>query len=230
MPLKVEWLGLVPYAEGLTLQAEALEARHSGRAGDRLLLLEHPPVVTLGRGAHEENLLVGREALAARGIEVHEVARGGDVTYHAPGQLVGYPIVDLRGRGRDVHRFLRDCEGALIAALAGLGLAGRRVEGKTGVFMEALPGAASGPERKVASIGVGVRKWISCHGFALNVSLALSGFDVIVPCGLEGVAMTSVARELAGAGRAAEPPSELDARVRAAVAEAFERRFAEPVG
>ena len=228
--LKVEWLGLVEYGEGLERQARALaevQARQAEGAGahDRLLLLEHPPVVTLGRSSHEEHLLVSRETLAVRGIGLHEVARGGDVTFHAPGQLVGYPIVDLTARGRDVHRFLRDCEGALIDALAELGLPARRVEGKTGVFMEPESDAGPGaPERKIASIGVGVKRWVTCHGFALNVDLDLEGFDVIVPCGLEGVEMTSIEAERQRAGDA--NGSALAERARAVVAAAFERRFA----
>ena len=120
--LAVEWLGRVDYAESLELQERALEARRSGEAGDRLLLLEHPPVITLGRSADRDNLLLPAELLAGRGIALHEVRRGGDVTYHAPGQLVGYLIADLKARGRaDVHAFLRDMEEALIAALAELG-------------------------------------------------------------------------------------------------------------
>lgn len=209
--LQVEWLGEVPYAHALRLQEQAVSARLAGRTRDRLLLLEHPAVVTLGRSARPENLLAGEDELRARGIEVHAVARGGDVTYHAPGQLVGYLIVDLSERGaRDVHVFLRDVEGALIQALGGLGVPGRRSPGRTGVFV--------GPDRKIASIGVGLRRWVSWHGFALNVSLDLEGFGWIVPCGLHDVRMTSVAAE-AGA------TAGLDARVRKAVAAAFRDVF-----
>ena len=203
--LEVEWLGQVGYLEGLRLQEEALEARRAGQGVDRLLLLEHSPVVTLGRSSRPENLLVPREELARRQIELHEVARGGDVTFHAPGQLVGYFIVDLDARGqRDVHRFLRRVESGLVSALAELGLAGERIEGKTGVFMEREPGAP-GPDRKIASIGIGVRHWITCHGFALNVSMDLEGFKVIVPCGLENVEMTSVVREWGHEGSDPDP-------------------------
>lgn len=189
-----------------------------------MLLLEHPPVVTLGRSTKPENLLCTPDELAARGVERFEVARGGDVTFHAPGQLVGYAIVDLSERReapRDVHRFLRALEDALIEALLAFDLVAARVEGKTGVFME--NDAPGDRDRKIASIGIGVRRWISYHGFALNVSVDLSGFDVIVPCGLEGVDMTSVAAELMRSGRAVPP--DLDVAMREAVREAFERRI-----
>lgn len=219
--LRVDWLGRVGYAAGLELQAKAVEARQSGAAGDRLMLLEHPPVVTLGRAARESNLLLSREALASRGIAVHEVRRGGDVTYHAPGQLVGYLVTDLQARGeRDLHLFLRRMESALIEGLAGLGLCACSVPGRTGVFMKPGEGEQGSPERKVASIGVGVRRWITFHGFALNVTVELSGFDAIVPCGLKDVRMTSVAQEL---GRG---PLGLDARVRTEIAGSFARLFA----
>jgi len=217
--LSIEWLGRIPYAEVLALQERAVAARRRGETGDRLLLLEHPPVVTLGRSTREENLLESREALLERGVEVHEIARGGDVTYHAPGQLVGYLVMDLKARGEpDLHGFVRRMEGALIDALAAFGVAGKRIEGKTGVFVEGVD-ASSEPERKLASIGVGVKRWVTYHGFALNVSTDLRGFEAIVPCGLEGVEMTSVAREL-GVG-----PLGLDARVRKEVGEAFLRAW-----
>jgi lipoate-protein ligase B len=215
--LAVEWLGTVPYAEALALQERRVEAVRAGEAAEALLLLEHPPVVTLGRSAREENLRVAREDLAARGVEVHEVARGGDVTWHGPGQLVGYPIVDLAARGRaDVHRFLRDLEGGLCDALAKLGLACGAGDGMTGVFV-----AASDPPRKIASIGVGLRGWVTWHGFALNVTCDLAGFDAIVPCGLHGVEMTSLAREIGE-----DPAPGLLASVRETVAECFLRRLA----
>ncbi len=218
--LEIEWHGRVPYAQALELQASTVEAVAAGRVGDRLLLLEHPPVVTLGRNTRPENLLLGEAALRERGVELHSVPRGGDVTYHAPGQLVGYPILDLRARGEaDLHVYLRRIEEALIGALGALGLDGRRVEGRTGVFMTE-PGAGAGPARKIASIGVGVRRWVTLHGFALNATIDLAGFEVIVPCGLADVEMTSVAREL-GVG-----PLGLDKRVRAAVEAAFLATFA----
>ncbi len=196
MSIQVEWLGEVPYGQALELQKQAVEDRAAGRTPDRLLLLEHPPSVTLGRSTRPENLLLPEGEMQARGIEVHRVARGGDVTYHGRGQLVGYPIVDLGARDRkDVVAWLRTMEEALIASLAAFSLPACREEGKTGVF---LP--ATSPLRKIASIGVGVRRWVTWHGFALNVTLDLSEFDVIVPCGLEGVEMTSVAREIGREG------------------------------
>jgi lipoyl(octanoyl) transferase len=223
----VEWLGTVPYADGLKLQTEAVEARRSGVTGDRLLLLEHPPVVTRGSSAQDAHLLLDSGGLAERGIELHEARRGGDVTYHAPGQLVGYLIVDLSAcRSRDVHRFLRAMEAALIETLEGFDLPAKRIDGMTGVFVDRgdpPDGEAGSPERKIASIGIGVRHWITYHGFALNVSLDLDGFDVIVPCGLTGVQMTSLQNELSrrpveGAG--------LDDEVRARVGSVFESHFA----
>ena len=215
--LQVEWLGRVPYAEALALQEARVAEVRAGRAGDALLLLEHPPVITLGRNARPENLLQSPDALAERGVELHEIARGGDVTWHGPGQLVGYAILDLQARGRaDVHRFLRDLESGLIDALEKLGLAAEIRSGMTGVFV-----APSAPPRKIASIGVGLRGWVTWHGFALNVDPDLAGFDAIVPCGLQGVEMTSIARELGEAAAA-----DLPARSREAVADAFVRRFA----
>ncbi len=212
----VEWLGRVRYADALALQQQAVADRIAGRTGDRILLVEHPAVVTLGRSTDPANLRETPEALRARGIDVHEIARGGDVTWHAPGQLVGYPVLDLEALGRrDVHDHLRRLEAALIDALEVLGVPAERVPGRTGVFVDrARSPRAGGPPRKIASIGVGVRKWVTYHGFALNVSNDLAGFDAIVPCGLLDVAMTSVAAEL-------EPGpvgSGLDARVRAVVA------------
>jgi lipoate-protein ligase B len=216
--LRVEWLGRVAYGEALALQERRIEARRRGEADDALLLLEHPPVITLGRRGREENVLVPAAALAARGIEVHRVARGGDATYHGPGQLVGYLVADLAARGEaDAGALLRRIEAALIAALGALGVEGYTRPGQTGVF--ATPGAP-GPARKVASIGVGLRGWISWHGFALNVTLDPADFDVIVPCGLRDVAMTSLAREL---GERA--PADLEPRTRCAVTACFQEAF-----
>ena len=173
--------------------------------------------MTLGRSAKDDHLLVDAGALAARGVAVHEVARGGDVTYHGPGQLVGYPIVDLGARdARDVHAWLRTLEELLGEALVALGVPWRRVPGWTGVFVD----APDPRPRKIASIGVGVRGWVTLHGFALNVDLDLAGFDAIVPCGLHAVEMTSVARELG-----ARAPAGLAGRARAAVRCAFEARL-----
>lgn len=219
--LRIEELGRVPYAEALQLQEAALEARRRGERPDTLFLLEHPPVVTLGRGSREEHLLSSRETLRARGFEIFEVRRGGDVTYHGPGQLIGYPVLDLAARGeRDLHAYLRSLEQVLVEALARLGVPARTLRGCTGVFVgegEARPGRFP---RKLASIGVGVRGWVTWHGFALNVDVGLEAFEDIVPCGLQGVEMTSVAREL--------PVSafeDLPARVREAVRVAFLARW-----
>jgi lipoyl(octanoyl) transferase len=225
--LAVEWLGRVSYSDALALQEAAVEARRHGATGDRLLLLEHPPVITLGSSSHAQNLLVDEKELARRGVEVHRVRRGGDVTCHAPGQLVGYLIVDLAARrSRDVHRFLRRIEAALIDALAALGLPARSRQGMTGVFVEpAGEGPAASCDRKIASIGIAVRHWVTYHGFALNVGPDLSGFDAIVPCGLQGVEMTSVARELALDGALLEGLAE---RVRERVGDAFRNAFPDP--
>ena len=227
--LSVEWLGLVPYGEALALQEAAVADRAEGRTGDRLLLLEHPPVVTLGRATKPGSLLFDEARLRALGIERFEVGRGGDVTYHGPGQLVGYPIVDLsRPDRRDVHRFLRELEAGLIDALAEWAIPACRVEGRTGVFVDRprsrKPG---GPPRKLASIGIGLRRWVTWHGFALNVDLDLGGFDAIVPCGLPDVVMTSVERELAiERGEADRRRDEaLAARVREAVARSLRKRL-----
>jgi lipoate-protein ligase B len=222
--LAVEWLGRVSYSEALALQEAAVEARRRGSSGDRLLLLEHPPVITMGSSSHEQNLLLDETELARRGVEVHRVRRGGDVTCHGPGQLVGYLIVDLMARrSPDVHRFLRLIEAALIDALGSLGVPAQRLQGMTGVFVK--PGSkdpVAACDRKIASIGVAVRHWVTYHGFALNVGPDLSGFDAIVPCGLHGVEMTSVAHELAIDSAALEGLAE---RVREQVGEAFRSAF-----
>ncbi len=211
MSLEIDFLGTVPYGQALDLQKQAVEDRRAGRSPDRLLLLEHPPAVTLGRNTKPENLKVSESELQRRGIEVHRVARGGDVTYHGRGQLVGYPIVDLEARGeKDVVAFLRKIEGVLIDVLATLNLSATREEGKTGVFVR-----DTSPLRKIASIGIGVKGWVTWHGFALNTTLDLKEFEVIVPCGLADVEMTSVAAELG-----ASTPSLFD-EVRDEVADQF---------
>jgi lipoate-protein ligase B len=220
-PLAIEWLGRVPWPEALERQRKCVEARRAGAGPDTLLLLEHPPVITLGRRSEPAHLLESRESLAARGIEVHEASRGGAVTYHGPGQLVGYLILDLAARGAaDVHRYLRSLESDLVAALAALGVGAGACAGRTGVF--AAPQAA-GPPRKLASIGVGLRGWVSYHGFALNVDLDPADFAPIVPCGLHGIEISSLARELG-----ARAPADLAARARAAVADAFAARWDRP--
>ncbi|HMJ57990.1 MAG TPA: lipoyl(octanoyl) transferase LipB [Gemmatimonadales bacterium] len=183
--LEVIEAGLVPYAEALDWQRSLAQARIEGRIPhDLLLLLEHPPVVTLGRNSQESHVL--RPA----GVDVIEVERGGDVTFHGPGQLVGYPIIDLSGYKQDLHWYLRTLEQALINALAALHIPAERNPGYTGVWTRG---------RKIASIGVHVKKWVTWHGFALNVTTDLTEFQRIVPCGIAGVEMTSVEKEL-GAG------------------------------
>jgi len=187
--LLVADLGTMAYADALALQRAVARARISGEIGeDLLLLVEHPPVVTLGRSSKERHLLASPALLAARGVELFEVERGGDVTFHGPGQLVGYPIVDLKRHKQDLHWYLRQVEEALIRALAPLGIQGERSTGYTGVWTHG---------RKIASIGVHARDWVTWHGFALNVTTDLGYFDLIVPCGIASVEMTSVARELA---------------------------------
>lgn len=238
--LSVEWLGRVPYGEALALQEAAVRERAEGRSGDRLLLLEHPPVITLGRSTKPDSILFDAARLHALGIERFEVARGGDVTYHAPGQLVGYPIVDLSAPGRrDVHAFLRQLEAGLIDALEEWAIPACRVDGRTGVFIDrARTRRPGGPQRKIASIGVGLRRWVSWHGFALNVDLDLAGFDAIVPCGLADVVMTSIARELAiaqtsgdrGEVRPEMLPAARDAALAARVRDAVARTIGKRLG
>ena len=179
--------GTLPYAEALTLQREVASARIAGTIPhDVLLLVEHPPVVTVGRSARSQNVRCTPSFLASRGVEFHEVERGGDVTFHGPGQLVGYPIVDLKRHKQDLHWYLRQVEEALIRGLDDLGVGADRHPGMTGVWTQG---------RKIASIGVHARDWVTWHGFALNVTTDLSFFDLIVPCGIDGVVMTSIERE-----------------------------------
>src|SRR5918993_1390458 len=186
--LLVSDLGAMPYGDALPLQRAVARARIAGELGeDLLLLVEHPPVVTLGRSSKERHLLASPAVLAARGVELFEVERGGDVTFHGPGQLVGYPIIDLKRHKQDLHWYLRQVEEALIRAVAPLGIVGERSAGYTGVWTQG---------RKLASIGVHARDWVTWHGFALNVTTDLAYFDLIVPCGIDGVVMTSVEREL----------------------------------
>ena len=183
-------LGRRRYGEVLELQRQLCRQRMSGElADDLLLLVEHEPVVTLGRGTRATSLPVPAAGLAARGFEVFDVERGGDVTLHAPGQLVGYPILDLTGWRRDLHWYLRQLEEVLIRGLETVGVTAGRDPGRTGVWTGG---------RKIASIGIHVKQWVTFHGFALNVTTDLSHFDLIVPCGLTGVTMTSVGRERPG--------------------------------
>jgi lipoyl(octanoyl) transferase len=181
----VEQLGTVDYAAGLALQHERVSQRKAGAIPDTLLLLEHPHVYTLGRNAHRENVLVSPEFLRSRGAEVFETDRGGDVTYHGPGQLVGYPILDLAQHRRDIAWFMRSLEEVFIRVAADYGFEAGRVAGVTGVWV--------GNEKLVA-MGVHISRWVTSHGFAFNVNTDLRYFDWIVPCGLRNKGVTSIAR------------------------------------
>ncbi len=186
--LLVRDLGRREYAEVLELQRDLCRQRIAGEIDqDILLLVEHEPVITLGRGTHPESLPVPKAEIERRRVEVFEVERGGDVTYHGPGQLVGYPIIDLRRHREDLHWYLRRLESGLIDALGQLGIQAEPNPGLTGVWTRG---------RKLASIGIHVKQWVTFHGFALNVTTDLSYFDLIVPCGIRDVVMTSVATEL----------------------------------
>jgi len=186
LPLLTRWLGRVSYVDAARLQESLVLERRREACPDTLLLLEHPPVLTLGRGGDPRHVLLGADELARRDIEVHETGRGGDVTFHGPGQLVGYPVVRLPPERRDAHRYLRDLESALIRTAESYGLAAGRQPGLTGVWV--------GGE-KLAAIGVRLSTgWITSHGFALNVSTDLSQFEAIVPCGIADRGVTSLAR------------------------------------
>jgi lipoyl(octanoyl) transferase len=217
--LEVITAGVVPYGAALDWQRALAQARLDGTLDhDLLLLLEHPPVVTIGRTGTGEHVSAPAALLAQKGVEVFEVERGGDVTYHGPGQLVGYPIFDLRtgGHRQDLHWYLRTVEAALISALAQVDIAAERRPDYTGVWTR-------GGERKIASIGVHVKQWVTWHGFALNVNTDLSYFDLIVPCGIPDVVMTSVEREQGAGSR--EPDVPLWQRATAAVTKGFEQAF-----
>jgi len=186
-PLHWDFLGRVPYREAVERQHAVRDALKRGEGEDHLLLLEHPPVYTLGRNASAADILAAPEWLAERGIEVEECDRGGQVTYHGPGQLVGYPVVNLSPDRRDVRRYVRDLQEVLIRTLADYGVAAAVREG------QAFVGVWAG-EDKIASIGVHLSRWITTHGFALNVTTDLSHFAGIIPCGLRGIGMTSIER------------------------------------
>jgi lipoate-protein ligase B len=212
--LLVTDLGTRPYTEALALQRAVARARISGAVEeDVLLLLEHPPVVTLGRSSKQHHLLASPALLAKRGVELFEVERGGDVTFHGPGQLVGYPIVDLKRHKQDLHWYLRQVEEALMRAVATFGIVGERNPGRTGVWAQG---------RKLASIGVHARDWVTWHGFALNVTTDLTYFDLVVPCGIAEVDMTSIAREL----ELARAPRDADATLATLARERVSGAFA----
>jgi lipoyl(octanoyl) transferase len=212
--IDVRRLGRIGYGDALALQKQLVEERRAGAIGDTLLLLEHPPVITLGvktRG-QTTNVVATSETLARMGVEVHETGRGGDVTYHGPGQLVGYPIFDLNPDRRDVHRYVRDLEEVLIHVAARFGIAAKRVKGLTGVWV-----GPDGREDKLAAIGVRISRWITMHGFALNVGTDLGHFNLIIPCGITDHGVTSLERLL---GRAV-PMADVEAATVEAFAEVF---------
>jgi lipoyl(octanoyl) transferase len=193
--LDVRRLGLVQYAEALELQRTLVEDRRAGRINDVLLLVEHPHVLTVGVKADRarDHILADADVLEQRGIEVHDAGRGGDVTYHGPGQIVGYPILDLRPDRQDVHRYMRDLEEVLIRTLSDFGISGHRYPGFTGIWVG---------REKVAAIGVRISRWVTSHGFALNLTTDLEYFDLIVPCGIADHGVTSMARLGCTAARA----------------------------
>lgn len=183
IPAKVLWLGRQKYAAVWHAQKELMTKVRSGEEPDTLILVEHDPVITLGRSAKREHILVSAESLAREGIELFEVERGGDVTYHGPGQLVGYPILDLKRHGRDLHLLLRNYEEVLLRTLVDFGIQGRRFPGYTGVWVA---------DEKIAAIGVAVEHWITYHGFAFNVAPNLQHFQLIIPCGIADYGVTSL--------------------------------------
>src|SRR5215468_6372186 len=190
--LNVIYLGRVDYLTALELQQTLVHLVKEGRIGHTLLLLEHPPVITLGRNAVEQNIVASRDVLESKGVELHETDRGGDVTFHGPGQLVGYPIFNLRGFSPRIGavEFVRKLEEALIRVCGDLGVVTGRIPGLTGVWTEADPAA------KIAAIGVHISRGVTSHGFALNVTTDMTYFDLIVPCGLADKPVTSIEREL----------------------------------
>ena len=186
--LEVRDLGLIPYAEALALQSDLVGRRRTGDIPDQLLLLQHPHVITLGSASSRSHVLADESRRRELGIDLVDVGRGGDVTYHGPGQLVGYPILDLKPDRKDVHQYLRDLEAVLVHTLDEMGIRGEPVPNLTGVWVDG---------RKIAAIGVRISSgWITSHGFALNVSNDLSFFETIVPCGIQDVSVTSVSQEL----------------------------------
>jgi len=204
-PLEVRRLGSVPYGEALALQRALVEHRKRGEIPDTLLLLQHPHVLTLGvKGdGGRSHILESSDQLAARGIDVHETGRGGDVTYHGPGQLVAYPILDLDPDRRDVHRYVRDLEDVMIRVCAAYGVAAGRIAGKSGAWVHVPDPAPAGrglsparPPEKIGALGVRISRWVTSHGIALNVWTDLEYFQLIVPCGIAEYGVTSLEREI----------------------------------
>jgi lipoyl(octanoyl) transferase len=217
--IEIRRLGLMPYADALALQRMLVDERKADQIDDLLLLVEHPDVLTLGvRGdGGRSHILATAGVLAARSIEIFETGRGGDITYHGPGQVVGYPVLDLSPDRRDVHRYVRDLEEVLIRVAADYGVEAGRVEGLTGVWVG---------REKLAAIGVRIARWITSHGFALNVTTDLSGFDLIVPCGIADRSATSLARLL---GRNVDC-AEVEERVVAHFCRVFDRVVNSSIG
>ncbi len=187
MSIKATWLGLIGYRDAYLLQMKCWQDRSSGLIPDTILVLEHPPVFTIGKSGRQENILVSQEQLAKEGISLFFTDRGGDVTYHGPGQLVVYPIIDLRNRGRDLHRFVFDLEEAIIQTLKDFGICGQRDDSHPGVWAD---------QEEIAAIGLSVKKWITFHGVALNVNTRLEHFALINPCGFTDRKATSMAKML----------------------------------
>ncbi len=183
IPARILELGEVDYQKARRLQLSLVERRLADEIPDTWLFVTHPPTITLGRSSHPENLLCSRAELDKRGVQVFEIERGGDITFHGPGQQIIYPIIDLKQRGRDVHKFVRDLEELIILFLRGYAIAGVRIEGKTGVWVG---------DRKICSIGVAVRRWVTFHGLALNLTTDLAFFDSIQPCGFSPQTMISL--------------------------------------
>jgi lipoyl(octanoyl) transferase len=216
--IEVQRLGTVPYDEALELQKRLVDARKANTIPDQLLLLEHPPVITLGVKTRDDrsHIIATAEILEEEGVEVFESGRGGDVTYHGPGQLVGYPIIDLKPDRCDVHRYVRDLEEIIIQAVATLGVCAHRMPGLTGVWVG---------DKKLAAIGVRIARWVTSHGFALNVSTKLDHFNLIVPCGITDKGVTSL-EQLTGQSLTVESviPAICDA-----FSSVFERAIVAPV-
>jgi lipoyl(octanoyl) transferase len=187
--INVRRLGVISYAEGLELQKQLVEQRKRGEIPDQLLLLEHPPVITLGVKSRNDrsHVIATEETLEAEGVEIFETGRGGDVTYHGPGQLVGYPILDLKPDRCDVHKYVRDLEEVMIRTAAAFGVTAGRIPGLTGAWVG---------QEKLAAIGVRIARWVTSHGFAFNVNTSLQHFDFIVPCGITEKGVTSLERLL----------------------------------
>ena len=216
--IEIRRYGVVPYTTALDLQRDLVEQRRANTIPDQLLLLQHPPVLTLGVRADggRSNILAEQGELEARGIEIAESGRGGDVTYHGPGQIVGYPILDLRPDRCDVHRYVRDLEETMIRTCGDFGLAATRISGMTGTWLG---------DEKIGAIGVRISRWITSHGFAFNVSTTLEDFALIVPCGIAGHGVTSLTAALGRDVTLAEVESVLEHRF----CEVFDRRRVEAV-